>query len=290
MLICTPTGSLSKVYGEEKALDMLKEAGVDAADLTLCDMKDPDHYWNGDDYKERALALRAYSEKIGLPILQAHAPFGFGMDDFEGFHFPTVWRSIEIAALAGAKKIVVHPLQHITYIGNEEELFRINMEYYPRFLPLCEKYGIQICTENMFQRNKLRGVIEHSTCSHREEFNRYVDTLQEKCGDAIAACLDLGHMVLVGEDPIPMIRHMGGKRITALHIHDNNYREDMHTLPGNGKMEMVKIFEALKEVGYNGIFTLEADRFFRNQPTELWPIALKYMADVSRHYAKIFED
>ena len=67
-------------------------------------------------------------------------------------------------------------------------------------------------------------------------------------------------MVLVGEDPIPMIRHMGGKRITALHIHDNNYRKDMHTLPGNGLMEMAKIFETLKEVGYNGIYTMELTR------------------------------
>jgi len=288
MLICSTTGALAKLYGEEKALDMLKEAGFDAADLSLFDMKDPENRWNGDDYKEKARALRAHAEKIGLPILQAHAPFNFGMEDFEGIHIPTVCRSIEIAALAGVKKIVVHPLQYLTYIGNEEELFRINMEYYPRFMPLCEKYGIQICTENMFQRNKLRGVIEHSTCSHREEFNRYVDTLQEKCGDAIGACLDLGHMVLVGEDPVPMIRHMG-KRITALHIHDNNYQQDMHTLPGNGKMEMIKIFEALKEVGYNGLFTLEADAFFKNQPQELWPVALKYMATVSRHYAKIFE-
>lgn len=288
MLICSTTGAIARLYDEEKALDMLKEAGFDAADLSLFDMKDPENRWNGDDYKEKALALRAHAEKIGLPILQAHAPFNFGMEDFEGIHIPTVCRSIEIAALAGVKKIVVHPLQYLTYIGNEEELFRINMEYYPRFMPLCEKYGIQICTENMFQRNKLRGVIEHSTCSHREEFNRYVDTLQEKCGDAIGACLDLGHMVLVGEDPVPMIRHMG-KRITALHIHDNNYQQDMHTLPGNGKMEMIKIFEALKEVGYSGIFTLEADHFFRGQPQELWPVALKYMATVSRHYAKIFE-
>ncbi len=288
MIICNPTGNLSNLYGEEKALDMLKAAGFDAADLTLSDMKNPENHWHGDDYKEKALALRAHAEKIGLPILQAHAPFGFGMSDFEGFHFPTVWRSIEIAALAGVKKIVVHPLQHITYIGNEEELFRINMEYYPRFLPLCEKYGIQICVENMFQRNKLRGVIEHSTCSHREEFNRYVDTLQEQYGEHFTACLDLGHMVLVGEDPIPMIRHMG-KRITALHIHDNNYQQDMHTLPGNGKMEMSLIFEALKEIGYSGIFTLEADRFFSNQPKELWPIALKYMAEVSKHYANIIE-
>ena len=289
MKICTSTGVLSGKYDEKTALKMLKEAGFDSADLNLCGMKDPENHWHGDDYKEKAPDLKAYAEEIGISIDQAHAPFGFGMEDFEGFHFPTVWRSIEIAALAGAKKIVVHPLQHLPYIGNEEELFRINMEYYPRFMPLCEKYGIQICTENMFQRSKLRGVIEHSTCSHREEFNRYVDTLKETCGEYIGACLDLGHMVLVGEDPIPMIKHMN-KRITALHIHDNNYQQDMHTLPGNGKMEMVKIFEALKEVGYDGIFTLEADNFFLRQPAELWPLALKYMAQVSRHYAKIFED
>lgn len=288
MIICNPTGTISKVFGEEKALDMLKAAGFDAADLTLCRMSDPDNDWNTGDYKEKALALRAHSEKIGLPILQAHAPFGFGMADYEGIHFPTVYRSIEIAALAGVKKIVVHPLQHLPYWGNEEELFRINMEYYPRFLPLCEKYGIQICLENMWQKNKKRNVIDHSTCSRPAEFNRYVDTLQEKYGDHFTACLDLGHTVLVGEDPVKMIHEMGS-RITALHIHDNNFHDDSHTIPGAGKMGMMPIFEALKKVGYSGIFTLEADAFFRFQPEELWLPTLKYMADVSRYYGKIME-
>ena len=37
------------------------------------------------------------------------------------------------------------------------------------------------------------------------QFNRYVDTLREQYGDCFGGCLDLGHTVLVGQDPVEMI-------------------------------------------------------------------------------------
>ncbi len=289
MIICTLTATLAKKYDEKEALKIIKEAGFDAADLTLTCLEQPDCHWLSEDYKEKALALRAFSEEIGLPILQAHAPFAFGADaDYEGKVLPTVVRSIEIAALAGAKKIVVHPRIRLSYFDHVEENFALNMEFYGRLASSAKEYGIQICLENMWATNKLTGVIDHCVCSQPEEFNRYLDTLREKYGDCFAACLDLGHIVLVGQDPIEMIRTMGN-RITALHIHDNDYKKDLHTLPGHAKMDMVSIFKALHEIGYRGIFTLEADKFFKKQVPELWPLSLKYMAEVSRYYSKIIE-
>lgn len=288
MIICNPTGTLAKKYDEKTALKMLKEAGFDAADLTLCCLEKSDCHWYSEDYKEKAIALRAYAEEIGLPILQAHAPFAFGDADYEETVIPTVARSIEIAALAGAKKIVVHPRIILPYFDHIEDNFALNMDFYSRFAPLCKQYGIQICTENMWKTNNLREVIDHCVCSRPAEFNRYVDTLREQYGDCFGGCLDLGHTVLVGQDPIEMIREMGD-RITAVHIHDNDYRKDIHTLPGHSKMDLVSIFQALREIGYQGIFTLEADGFFRKQAEELWPAALKYMAEVSRYYSKIVE-
>lgn len=288
MIICNPTATLAEKYGEEKALEMLKAAGFDAADLSLTCMEAADCHWHGADYKEKASALRAFSERIGLPILQAHAPFAFGKADLEETVIPIVSRSIEIAALAGAKKIVVHPRSILPYFEHIEESFEVNMNYYGSLASVAKEYGIQICLENMWATNKLRGFIDHCVCSRPEEFNRYLDTLQGKYGDCFTACLDLGHIILVGQDPVEMIRTMGD-RITALHIHDNDYKKDLHTLPGHARMDMVSIFKALHEIGYQGIFTLEADNFFCRQASELWPLSLKYMAEVSRYYSKIIE-
>ncbi|MBQ7096346.1 MAG: sugar phosphate isomerase/epimerase [Clostridia bacterium] len=287
MLICEQTEHLESIYPLEQALSLIKEAGFDAADLSLFHLeKNP--RWMGEDYKEKAKQIGDYARSIVLPILQAHAPFSFKYKerDFEEI-FQIVYRGVEIAALAGAKKIVVHPLHYAEYEYHEEEWFEANMAYYRRFKPLCEQYGVQICVENMWKTHKYRKCIDHSVCSRPEEFIRYLDTLNADGKNHFTACLDLGHIGLVGEKPDRMIALLG-KRIGALHIHDNNYREDSHTLPGLGKMPMELIFSALKKAGYEGIFTLEADNFLKNIPLPLLPNALSFMAETARYYANLF--
>lgn len=289
MKIVETTELLTNYCSEEKALEMIKEAGFDGADLSLFTIeKNP--RWMGENYKEEARKLGKYARSIGVPFIQSHAPFQFDWEhrDFETDIFPIIYRSVEIAALAGVKLMVIHPIHHTPYFGHEEELFETNMAYYKRFIPLCEQYGIKICLENMWKTNRLRKVIDHDTCSRAAEFNRYIDTLNAEGGDHFCACLDLGHIVLVGEDPVAMIKEMGS-RIQALHIHDNNYHDDTHTLAGCGKMPMIEIFQALKEVGYSGPYTLEADAFLKNMPEDLFPTALKFMADTSRYYSKIMD-
>ena len=288
MLICQQTEHLGAIYPLEEALDMIKKAGFDAADLSLFDLEQNPRFMR-ENYKEEAKKLGEYARSIGLPILQAHAPFSFKYKERDHEEiFQIVYRGVEIAALSGAKKIVVHPLHYSDYEYHEEEWFERNMAYYPRFKPLCEEYGVQICVENMWRTNKLRKVIDHDTCSRPEEFIRYLDTLNADGKNHFTACLDIGHMALVGEKPDRMIE-MLGDRIGALHTHDNNYRDDSHTLPGLGKMPMELVFSSLKKVGYQGILTLEADNFLTRLPKELLPSALSFMAENARYYANLCE-
>lgn len=289
MLLVQQIDQLTKYYSEETALEMLRDAGFTGADLSLFNIENSPR-WMGENYKEEAKKLGEYAESLGVPFVQSHAPFSFDWAhrDFETDIFPIIYRSVEIAALAGVKYMVVHPIHHTPYFGHEEELFETNMAYYKRFLPLCKKYGIKICLENMWKTNRDRKVIDHDTCSRAAEFNRYIDTLNAEGGDHFCACLDLGHTVLVGEDPVAMIKAMDN-RIQTLHIHDNNYHDDTHTLPGCGKMPMTEIFGALKEIGYSGPYTLEADAFLSHMPKELYPVALKFMADNSRYFASLME-
>lgn len=291
MLICEQTECLAKRFSLEEALQKIKEAGFDAADLSLFDA-DKNPRWLSEDYKDEAVRLGEYARSIGLPILQGHALFPSSVDykyrDHEEL-FQIVYKTVEIAALAGAKVIVVHPLHYGEYIGHEEEWFEANMAYYRRFKPLCEEYGVQVCVENMWTRNNRRGyMIDHDTCSRPAEFIRYLDTLNSDGKNHFTGCLDLGHMVLVGEDPIKMVRALKGY-IGALHVHDNNYHDDSHTLPGLGNMPMEEICKALKEIGYQGLFTLEADNFLKNLPDPLLPSAVSFMAENARYYANLCE-
>ena len=288
MKICTQTEALTKQFTEEQALLMLREAGFDAADLSHFNMMSNPR-WAPGCYKEEAKRLRDFALEHQIPILQAHAPFRFNWSgqDFEREIFPAIYRAVEIAAICGARQIVVHPLHHNAYWGHEEEAYQANMAYYPRFLPICAEYGVKVCTENMWKKNNQRNCIDHDVCSRPDEFCRYVDGLNQN-GDYFSACLDLGHVALVGENLPQMIRALGS-RIGALHIHDNNIHDDTHTLPGVASIDLIPAFEALREIGYHGLFTLEADGFIKHQAQALLPLSLKYMADVSRYYSGIIE-
>ncbi len=278
-------GGIAKGTPEEK-LAMIKAAGFDAADITICGAALS--LLEGD-YIARAKALRAKADELGLPILQAHAPFD-STTAYAEEKFELTKRSIEFAALCGAEFIVVHPIQHLSYFDdpkNPEILFDYNMEFYGRLKPIADAYGIKIATENMWRTNKMRQVIDHSVCSRPEEFCRYVDGLQQRYGDTFTGCLDIGHTVLVGVDPCQMIRTMGS-RIGTLHVHDNDYHKDLHLAPGLGSMDYDAITAALKEIGYKGPFTLECHTCSLDQ--EGTALYLQFLAGTARLLADKSEE
>ena len=276
-------------YTLEESLQLFKDAGFDGIDLTFGDIFKKDPSWLEGDHLERARLLKAEADRIGISVLQAHAPFD-STTDYAESKFEWTKRSIEIAGICGADCIVVHPIQHLSYFDdpkNADVLFDYNMEFYGRLAPIADAYGIRIATENMWRTNKKRGVIDHSVCSRPEEFCRYVDELQKRWGSTFTACLDLGHTVLVGVDPCEMIRTLGS-RIGALHIHDNDHVKDLHLIPGHGQMDFDAIHAALKEAGYHGHYTLECTGYpFDREMVQMYT---EYLAKVARHYANGFAD
>ena len=48
-----------------------------------------------------------------------------------------------------------------------------------------------------------------------------------------------------------------GKRIKALHIHDNDGRDDLHLAPMTGTINWAVLCECLKQIGYNGDLSFE---------------------------------
>ena len=68
---------------------------------------------------------------------------------------------------------------------------------------------------------------------------------------------DLGHFVVVGEDPAALVRKFG-KRIDHVHLEDIGAdRRHYHLVPGDGIVDFRAIFGALREVGYDGWVTVE---------------------------------
>lgn len=286
MILSSQSSFLIKKFGYFGAIDVMKQAGYDAIDLSLFFMESGDTSFG----REQAIELRAYAESQGLSFNQSHTPFRFDWsnpNEVEERLFPYTVRALELSALAGCKIAVVHPVHHEEYLGHEEERFAQNMNYYRRLLPYAKEYGIKIALENMFQKETKRKVIGHDTCSRAEEFIRYLDTLDD---EHFVACLDLGHCGVVGLEAQDMIRALGHERLQALHVHDNDYTKDQHTLPGLGKMNWEEIMKALAEINYQGEFTYEADRFLFDMPTPMLPRAVSFMVEMGRYLIGRFEE
>jgi len=287
MLVSCPTEVLESKLGElDDTIKLLAEVGFDAYDITLCGMYKNDEHWaNLGGYKEEALRLRAIADEAGIVCNQSHAPFpsSVGDEEKDAVIYKKIVRSMEVASILGARIIVVHPKQHLPYADNREELFKMNVEFYKSLIPYCEKFGIKIATENMWQRNNNSKSIVDSTCSRAKEFCDYIDAVDSEW---LVGCLDIGHVALVGGDIPAFIRAMGKERLQALHVHDVDFITDSHTLPYTAKVNFDEVTDALAEIGYEGDMTFEAMKFFREFPVELLPDAARLMCAVGRHLAK----
>ena len=290
MIVSTQTMPITKKVGEAEAIRLIANAGFDAYDITLNVIEGNPIF--EDNYKEYLASLKAVADGAGITCNQSHAPFSSRREDtpqnahYNEHIFDWLVRALEAAAYLGAKNIVVHPINYMTYRGNESYLKDMNMEFYRALAPHAKRVGIRIALENTGQMDKRRGIFVDSVCANVREQIDYLETLGDDC---FVACLDLGHCGLLGHEVTDSIRALGADRLAALHVHDNNFREDNHTAPFCGKMEWMPILETLAQIGYRGDFTFECYNFFRGLPLEFLPDAAQYLCKLGRRMANIIE-
>ena len=290
MIVSTQTMPIAGKIGEAQTIRLLAQAGFDAYDLTLNVIEGNPIF--EDNYKEYLASLKAEADAAGITCNQSHAPFSSRREDvpknahYNEHIFDWLVRALEAAAYLGAKNIVVHPINYMTYRGNESYLKDMNMDFYRSLAPHAKRVGIRIAIENTGQMDKRRGIFVDSVCGDVREQIDYLETLGDDC---FAACLDLGHCGLLGHEVTDSIRALGADRLAALHVHDNNFREDNHTAPFCGKMEWLPILETLSEIGYRGDFTFECYNFFKQCPREFLPDAAAYLYKLGRRMADQIE-
>jgi len=287
MKISTQTDRLAKIYGEEEAIRKLAEIGYDAYDFSMFEIGFNNHPLNGSDYEAYAYRLRRAADESGIVCNQSHAPFPSyiqGNDEYNKRIFPLLVRAIEVTGILGGKYVIIHPAIFSGHkIGANEECLKTNMELYHSLLPHARKHHVKIAVENMYNWYRGDATASPATCSFAEEFVDYIDALG---ADNFVACLDIGHCEMQntgGESAAKMIRALSGKRLKALHVHDNDLLHDSHTLPFTEKINWDEVMTALKEINYNGEFTFEADNFLSKFPPELAVHASRLMLEVGRY-------
>ena len=110
MKIVTLTSQSSVRFGDEKALQLIKQAGFDGYDYSFFTKKSTEILWS-DGYREYFENLRKFADGIGLPCLQTHSPSEYSLlDEKQAEEYVKITlRSIEATEILGAKIVVVHP-------------------------------------------------------------------------------------------------------------------------------------------------------------------------------------
>lgn len=305
-LIAIQSGDWYDESNDEKSIALAKECGVEALDFNIDHVISPNEYVKGkkfplcdlptEAFVEKFLPLKAASEKYGICFSQMHAPFPLW---FEGKEAETEYllgvteKCIAVCDLVGAPAIVVHPY----FTDNREKDRKINLKMYRRLMPTAKKYGVKICLENVFKC--IDGKMYDCLCSTAEESCELIDILNAEAGeDIFGFCFDVGHANLLGKDMRAFLNTLG-KRLTVLHIHDNNGRGDQHMIPYTQTKDVwgatpgtdwESFFLGLRDIGYEGAISFETFRITRHVPKEVLPETLKLITAIGRYFKKRIEE
>jgi len=282
--ISTEIDSIAKYVGVPKAIELLAKAGFDCWDFSMFDIA----HWsnqtnsmvpgpsplNNSNYKEIVASYKAVADKFGITCNQAHAPFPSNAD----FMIPYIVRSMECAALAGAKVIIVHPMNNADFMTNGE--------MFKKLLPYAKQFGIKIACENMWNWNQKEDHATTAACSHHIDFLKHVEYVNN---DYLGACVDVGHASMRGLDTTPseMIRTLN-KHVIALHLHDVDLHHDCHQIPFSLNIDFKAIVEALKDIDYQGDLTLEASGYSENFKVEDMDKVAKNLKEAADKIRKLF--
>lgn len=256
MKISTEIGSIAKVTGEEKAVELCGKAGFDGWDFSMFDMHKalflPSQgvkKLNSARYLSLARRLKQIGLDNGIVCNQSHAPFPVRLPQVRS----VLKLAIECTAEAGGEICIIHPDNN----KSAEE----NAEMFQELLPFAKECAVKIATENMWNWDVIKNRSRFAACATGEDFKKHIDAVND---EFLVACLDLGHAEMdgSGDGAVNMI-HTLGHRLQALHIHDNDRIHDDHQIPFSMNIDFVPIVKALKDIDYKGWFTLEADVFMK---------------------------
>ena len=261
-MIGTATGNFKTLYGDYKQFEKIKECGFDSADLGLHSYQnEPDFFLLKSEsaIKNFALSLKKCAEDNGLIIGQTHAPFNYPPERFDDPEFINMEiNAIKATSYLGSKYMVMHSALSTDPFTHTREDWEINIRFYKKMIPALKDYGVKIALENLFTWNPIKKQYYANNVCSASQIKMMIEELGADC---FCACVDTGHAILGGQDPVGMIRALG-ENVSVLHLQDNNGVDDLHLLPGLGYINWQNVMSALKEIGYKGILNFEVE-FFR---------------------------
>jgi len=217
-----------------------------------------------DDFDNDYNLFPKYAANAGLYIENMHAPWhgcnDIWHDKLDGQSFmEEIIGLVKVCAQHEIPTLVLHPEnKNGTAYAELPTNFGIGLDRIKRITAEAEQQDIYIAIENM---------------CHVEYLDCIFSSIDSK---KLGFCFDSGHWNVF----MPDVDLLGlyGDRLMALHLHDNNGKDDWHALPLSGNINWSNIMAKLKELKYNGAIALEvgnkAFEYIQN-PDEFLMIAAK---------------
>lgn len=290
----------------EESIRFIKECGFEAIDYNINNLYDSTFdkatltsFFDKslDEIFEYYKPLKNAATENDISIAQLHGLFPMyfpGEDERNEYIIEVAEKMFAVCEFLNCKSIVIHPWSGPDIHKAEEK--QINLNIYRQLIPAAKKHGVIICLENLFKHYNLDCF--EGACSNAEEACWYIDTLNAEAGeDIFGFCLDVGHACVTGGNLYQYITTLG-KRLTVLHIHDNDGVSDSHMIPytqmdrrgARLRIDWEKFIRGLKEIGYEGPLAFEVFRAIDVLPENLKQSGLRFVSDIGRYFRERIEE
>lgn len=239
-----------------RALEGIRDAGFTAAEI----LADIPHAYPGTLNSALMYQIARDVERTGLRIsnINANCSFGYFRDPPpEAFFEPSLissnaaWRedrirmigrAMELARAVGAANISITSGRLLGGVppARADQLLK---EGLLRVLEMADRTEINVgieCEPGLY--------LEYAS-----ELREWIDRIEHP---RLGANLDVGHSQVLGENIPDAIRLLKG-RIWNLHVEDIPGRKHYHMIPGEGTMDWTALRDALREIGYERMVTVE---------------------------------
>ena len=280
MRIGTSHGTYAYAGEMEAIYSRMRAHGYTAADHNLSDTDKP-WYSSVSEMDRYCDRVRKAAEENGIFISQIHGPWPTDDTTAENRAKVTEWmrRAVYACARMGSRHMVLHPVMPYGWASEEDAdvAEKLTVDLLSTLVPTCEKEGVILCLENM------------PMMAHRISRIPMIVQAVEKVGSPyVGICLDTGHCNVFGDDLGAMVR-ASAKYLKVLHVHDNNGKQDQHLRPFDGTANWKSFTDALREIGFTGVMSLES-----NGPSVHLPLPLReslehHIVNIARYLADAAE-
>ncbi|MDR2477689.1 MAG: sugar phosphate isomerase/epimerase [Treponema sp.] len=237
MVITARTQMVLHKYSVDEAMQFFKDAGYDGIEFCI-----EDHFFNArPDYIEDFFIEHTVekAQEIGIRIMSVGNHLGFVFDDLMFSH---IKRTISKVRKFGTDIMIIATPDKALHKVSDPDCYKKLKSRLNELLIIADSNGVKLAMEP-------------------EPPHMIIGTADflELCGELkydLKINFDIGHAFLTDLDIYESIKLLKDK-IVHTHVEDMRRGEHLHRLPGDGDMDLEKIFAALKNIGFTGALALD---------------------------------